>query len=635
MVDLIEQLSRRQKHAIALLADVVMLPVALWTAIALRLGEWTPAVADFWPAFVVSALVCIPVFTTLGLYRQIIRYMGNHAMLAVVKGVTITAIAITAVAYMVPLKVFPRSVPIIFWVLSLLYVAGTRFAVRAYFEWLTNKIGSKTPVIIYGAGASGADLARSLRQQSDFQPVAFVDDDQRIQRGVIDGIHVHPPRELPMLLRETQVRQVLVAVPSSPAERRRIIEFLEPFEVHVRLIPNLGEFVSGAEALNTREVDIEDLLGRDQVLPLPHLLQGSVRQRSVLVTGAGGSIGSELCRQIVRLAPRVLVVLDQSEYALFQVQNELREICEREGFDISVVAVLGSVLAPALLKRTLEGYAIDTVYHAAAYKHVNLVENNVIQGIKNNTFGTLHTAEAAMDAGVKDFILISTDKAVRTTNVMGASKRLAEMVLQAFQEESNTTRFSMVRFGNVLGSSGSVVPLFREQIDRGGPVTVRHPDVTRYFMTIPEAAGLVLQAASMARGGDVFLLDMGQPVRIVDLAKRMIRLHGHTIKDEANPDGSIEIEFTGLKSGEKLHEELLVGGAASGTEHRKILRAEEGFVSWSELRGALNALERACDSFDYDAIKKFIEGLVEGADLADQLSDLTHSAEIVRLPKST
>ena len=343
------------------------------------------------------------------------------------------------------------------------------------------------------------------------------------------------------------------------------------------------------------------------------------------MTGAGGSIGSELCRQILLQKPRLLVLVEQSEFGLYQVHRELEALSERSETPVPVVAVLGSVLDRALLARTFKRYRVETLYHAAAYKHVSLVENNVIQGIKNNTFGTLYCAQAALDSGVSSFILISTDKAVRTTSVMGASKRLAELILQALQDESDSTQYSMVRFGNVLGSSGSVVPLFIEQIEKGGPVTVTHPEVTRYFMSIPEAAQLVLQAASMGKGGDVFLLDMGQPVRILDLAYRMIRLKGLSVKDRRHPEGDIEIHFTGLKPGEKLHEELLVTGNVTGTDHRKIMRAEEHYLPWKELLGSLNTLEQACDTFDYEVIKTFIEGLIEGADLESQLGDLLAS----------
>ncbi|MCZ6618146.1 MAG: nucleoside-diphosphate sugar epimerase/dehydratase, partial [Gammaproteobacteria bacterium] len=496
--EFLDQLSRRKKQAIAVCADCVALPVALWSAMALRLGEWSPDVVEFWPAFVVSGLVCIPVFGGLGLYRHVVRHMGNHAMWAVMKGATITAIAVTAVAYMVPLNGFPRSVPIIFWLLTLLYVSGTRYSVRAYFQWLKDKLQTPTAVIIYGAAHKGVELAHMLTKQGDYAPVAFLDDDRSLQRRIIDGLYVYPPKALDQLLRDTEAKQIFVAVDSTKTEdRRRIINFLEPYGARVRLIPDLVELVSGRQTLaNIRDVELEDLLGRDEVTPLPRLLQGSVRGRSVMVTGAGGSIGSELCRQIVRQNPQLLVLLDQSEFGLFQIQRELENIAEDNEVQTPVVSVLGSVTNSALMLRTLQNYHVDTLYHAAAYKHVSLVEHNVIQGLKNNTFGTLHTAEAAMDAGVKDFILISTDKAVRTTSVMGASKRLAEMILQALQDMSDETRFSMVRFGNVLGSSGSVVPLFLEQIGDGGPVTVTHPEVTRYFMTIPEAAQLVLQAAS-------------------------------------------------------------------------------------------------------------------------------------------
>ena len=630
--DFLEQLPRRRKQAIAVLTDALALPLALWTAIALRLGEINPDVAHFWPAFVVSSLVCIPVFAALGLYRHVVRHMGNQAILAVLKGATVTAIVVAGVAYLVPLTGFPRSVPIIFWLLALVYVSGTRFMVRAYFQRLQMRRRASEAVIIYGAGSKGVELARVLQQQGDYVPIAFIDDDKLLQRRIIDGLYVYSPRYLGQLLQQTDARQVFVAVHSGDGDRRRIIELLEPHRVRVRLIPDLVELVSGRQSIgNIRDVQLEDLLDRVEVHPLPHLLQGAVRARCVMVTGAGGSIGSELCRQIIRQRPRLLVALDVSEFGLFEIQRELKRVAGDEGLQAPVVAVLGSVIDRSLMRHTLATYQVETLFHAAAYKHVELVEHNVIQGIKNNTFGTLYTAQAAMAAGVRNFILISTDKAVRTTSVMGASKRLAEMVLQALQETTSRTRFSTVRFGNVLGSSGSVVPLFLEQIQHGGPVTVTHPDATRYFMSLSEAAALVLQAASMSRGGDVFLLDMGEPTRIVDLARRMIHLQGRTIRNAALPDGDIEIAITGLKPGEKLHEELLLGEAVSGTDHKKILRAREVFVPWLELRGALATLESACDDFDYDAIKAFIEGLVEGADLAAQLGGLYRSAEIVAL----
>jgi FlaA1/EpsC-like NDP-sugar epimerase len=629
----VNQLSRRKRQAIAVVTDSAVLPLALWTAFALRLGEINPEVAQFWPAFVVSSLLCIPVFGALGLYRHVVRHTGSEAVWAIVKGATIIALVVAAVAYMIPLRGFPRSVPIIFWLLTLLYVSGTRLSMRAYFQWLQNRVRMRRPAVIYGAGSKGVELARVLSQQGDYLPVAFIDEDRALHKRVIDGLNVYPPKSLGRVLRDSGARDVMVAIGSSePDERRRIIEFLEPFSAHVRLIPDVVELEAiGHTIANIRDVEVEDLIGRNTVSPLPHLLRGSVEGRSVLVTGAGGSIGSELCRQIVRQGPERMVLLDQSEFGLFNIQRDLTRLIASEGLSVDVVAVLGSVTNGTLMRRNMESYAVETVYHAAAYKHVELVEHNIIQGLRNNTFGTLYTAQAAMDAGVREFILISTDKAVRTTSVMGASKRLAEMVLQALQELSDSTRFSMVRFGNVLGSSGSVVPLFAEQIAQGGPVTVTHPEVTRYFMTIPEAAELVLQAASMAEGGDVFLLDMGEPVKIRELAERMIRLKGLSVRTSAQSGGDVEIRITGLKPGEKLHEELLVGDDVIGTEHSKIMRAQETFLPWPALRGALNTLEQACDAYDYDAIKQFIEGLVEGASLESQLGHLNVGPRVLQL----
>ena len=635
MHKLLDELSRRKKQVIAVATDVVMLPVALWCAFALRLGELLPDIARFWPVFVVCVCVAVPAFGRLGLYRQVIRYMGRHAIGAVAMGCMLSALGITVAAFLLKLPAdgFPRSVPIIFWMLAFLYVSGSRFAVRS----LLSRQGPRSarePVIIYGAGHNGVELARQLAQQDRFEPIAFLDDNTRIQKSTIDGIYVLPPSDLGQLLADSRIQQVFVAVSGDAVGRRRIIEFLERYSVHVRLVPSLEEMVTGATVNNVRDVRIEDLLGRDEVNALPYLLEGSVAVQAVLVTGAGGSIGAELCRQILRLRPRLLVLLDQSEYGLYEIQRELVAMAEREAVPAPLATVLGSVTDPGLLERTLKRYEITTLFHAAAYKHVSLVENNVIQGLKNNTFGTLYCAQAAMATGVERFILISTDKAVRTTSVMGASKRMAEMILQALQEVSTGTQFAMVRFGNVLGSSGSVVPLFEEQIERGGPVTVTHSEVTRYFMSIPEAAQLVLQASSMAKGGDVFLLDMGQPVRIMDLAHRMIRLKGFSVRDAEHPDGEIEVRITGLKPGEKLHEELLVSGDVIGTEHRKIMRAQERYVPWPELKRALETLEQACDTFDYEAIRAFIGGLIEGADLRDQLGQLTPVADVVSLPSA-
>ncbi len=633
--DLLDDLSRRRKQSIAVVADLVMLPLCLYVAFALRLGDWTPNVAPFWSAFIVCVGVAIPTFTRLGLYRQVVRYMGNYSIIVMIKGSLVTATSIGVLSLFTyytrtPFDpVFPRSVPVIFWLLILLYTSGSRFAVRGYLQRLTRSY-TREPVIIYGAGSQGAELVRLLKQQAHYQPIAFIDDDRKLQKSSIDDLIVHPPRLLEKLLKDHDVKQVLVAVSRDSEGRRDIVEFLENFAVRIRLIPDISELMAGTvNVANLRDVGIEDLLGRDEVEPLEHLLSGSVKQQNVLVTGAGGSIGAELCRQILQQEPSMLVLMDMSEFSLFEIHRELTASAEAQGLTVPIGTVLGSVSDVSLMRRTFNRYQVETIYHAAAYKHVGLVENNVIQGIKNNTFGTLYCAQAAMDCGVSKFILISTDKAVRTTSVMGATKRMSEMILQALQQESEKTRFAMVRFGNVLGSSGSVVPLFSEQIDRGGPLTVTHPEVTRYFMTIPEAAQLVLQAASMGDAGDIFMLDMGQPTKIIDLAYRMVRLKGLSVKNKEHPLGDIEIEFTGLKPGEKLHEELLVGGGVTGTEHRKIMRAQDSYLPWTELRGALATLEQACDTFDYGAIKQFLEGLVEGADLEAQLEELSPLADNV------
>ena len=635
MFALMDRLSSGRKQAIALAIDTVMLPFALWSAIALRLGEWTPDVVAFWPAFLVSAVVCVPVFGTLGLYRHIIRYMGRDAFVAILKGVTITSIAIAAVAYMVPLTGFPRSVPVIFWLLSLVYVTGTRFLVRTYAESVIEHVSRSNPVVIYGAGETGIELARQLQQAGDHFPVAFLDDDPTLRGRVIHGLQVHAPDELGQLTVLHRVREVMLAMPHTPPRQRgRIIAALEPYGVRVRMIPDIGGLLARSSPLQPRDVQIEDLLGRDEVDPLDYLLEGSVRDRSVMVTGGGGSIGSELSRQIMRLKPTRLVVVDHSEFALFQIENDLRDIAEVEAPDVSFVPLLGNITDEAFMRRAMEAFEVETVYHAAAYKHVHLVEQNVVPGIVNNTFGTLATAQAAVQAGVSRFILISTDKAVRTSNVMGASKRLAEMVLQAMQEDHPETCFSMVRFGNVLGSSGSVVPLFLKQIETGGPVTVRHPEVTRYFMTISEAVELVLQSGSMASGGDVFLLDMGRPVNIHELARRLVRLKGFSIRDDLYPDGDIEIRFTGLKPGEKMHEELLIGTAASGTKHRKILRAEEAFVRWAELEPVLDELREDCERFDVEACKHRLLSVIDGASFEPERNDASQGADILELPRT-
>jgi FlaA1/EpsC-like NDP-sugar epimerase len=612
------------RPAIALIVDCFVAPVMLWIALVLRYGTSAPDAVSYWPAFVVAALSWLPLYAATGLYRQVIRYSGGTTMFEILKAATVSAIVIAAVAHTIPLVGFPRSVPAIYWLLMVVYFAGSRFGFRALLQ-VDRQAAQREPVIVFGANPAGIQLAATLRLQKQTRPVAFIDEDARLQNRIVSGLKVHAPHDLERLIETTGASRVLVAASATaPAERRRIMRYLEPHASRLSFVPGVvGTDASLAPGALRYDVPLPDLLERDEVATLPHLMQGTVRDRRVIVTGAGGSIGAELCRQIIRQRPRVLVLLDLSEFALFEIHRELRQIAIDEGLVVPVESVLGSVTDAGFLHQTFADRRIETVFHAAAYKHVEMVENNAVVGIRNNTFGTLYAAQAARAAGATRFIFVSTDKAVRTTSIMGASKRMGEMILQALQQEGGPTRFAIVRFGNVLGSSGSVVPLFLEQIDQGGPVTVTHPEVTRYFMTIPEAAGLVLQAASMSKGGDLFLLDMGEPVRILDLARRIIRFKGFTVRDENLPDGDIEIRFTGLRPGEKLHEELLIDpGSAARTEHRKILRGAEAFLPWSELEPALAALERACEAFDFEAIRSFIARLIEGADINEQLGRL-------------
>ncbi len=493
---------------------------------------------------------------------------------------------------------------------------------------------------IYGAGSAGHQLASSLRIGKSMRPVAFLDDDSSIANRTIAGIPVYKPKHFKQMLRETKVTQVLLAVPSASRSRRReILTNLEPYPVHVRSMPGLMDIASGkVKVQDLQEVEIADLLGRDAVPPNEALFQRCLAEKVVLVTGAGGSIGSELCRQILASGATTLILFEHAEYNLYQIHTELEHALRQQGLSVTLLPILGSVREPEHLLEVLQAWQVNTVYHAAAYKHVPIVEHNTARGVLNNVFGTVHIAQAAIAAQVENFVLISTDKAVRPTNVMGATKRLAEMVLQALSAEpeiqlfgkseqgflANTTRFTMVRFGNVLGSSGSVIPLFREQIARGGPVTVTHPNITRYFMTIPEAAELVIQAGSMGQGGDVFVLDMGEPVRIAELAEKMINLTGLTARTEDNPKGDIAIEFTGLRDGEKLYEELLIGDNVSSTEHSMIMCANESFVPWPEFSQVLEQLYQAAVAEDCPTVRQLLRKYVDGYKPQGEIVDLMH-----------
>jgi len=606
-----------------LVADAVLLPLALWSAFALRLGEVNFQIPNGAWIYLLAPLFAIPVFVKMGLYRAIVRYMDDRVVWVVTAGVSISVLLLIATFHLAGLWA-PRSVFLIYWGMAALYVGGSRFIARGLIHVRTRAVRNRTPVIIYGAGSAGAQVALSLKAGSDYFAAAFVDDDRERQSTVVSGIAVYPTEHLPVLLERFGVDTVLFAMPNlSRGKRSQIMNDLAGLHVRLLTVPMMSDVVSGAVRVeDIREVEIEDLLGRDVVPPDSSLLAANIRGRSVMVTGAGGSIGSELCRQIVRQRPTRLVLFELSEFALYQIEQELQAEARGIGVAIEIIPLLGSVMHQHRIEQAMRCFSIETVYHAAAYKHVPLVEFNPIEGVRNNVFGTWRTAQAAVASGVKNFVLISTDKAVRPTNVMGASKRLAELVLQSLSVAHPEIRFAMVRFGNVLGSSGSVVPLFRSQIKAGGPITLTHAEITRYFMTIPEASQLVIQAGAMAKGGDVFVLDMGQPVRIIDLARRMINLSGLEVRDDEHPDGDVEIRITGLRPGEKLYEELLIGDNVTGTGHPLIMRAEEELIPWEKLNGLLDGIDQACHQFDVVELRRLLLAAVRGYQPSGEIEDL-------------
>jgi FlaA1/EpsC-like NDP-sugar epimerase len=581
-----------------LAVDVICLPAALWCANTLRLGTIHHAALSQVGLYATALTSAVLVFIRLGLYRAVIRYIGPKAFATVTVGVTISVALTGFINFLLPAREFSLAALGIYWAIALVYVSGSRFLIRSLVNY--RKIPRTQRVVIYGAGSAGVELAHALSRGQQFSPVAFVDDSKSLQGSVVAGFEVFAPRAMPELIRDEGVTAVLLALPSSSRRRRQeILNELEPLGVRVQTVPDFSDIIAGSATVeDVRDVDASDLLGRDPVAPNEALLDACIRNKIVMVSGAGGSIGSELCRQIVRLGPVRLVLLEMSEVALYSVDKELRLLIEHLQINVEIIALLGNAHHRQRVQEIMSAYGIQTVYHAAAYKHVPIVEHNVVEGIHNNVFGTWHAAEAAIEAKVETFVLISTDKAVNPTNVMGTTKRLAEIVLQGLQQRGTSTKLCMVRFGNVLESSGSVVPLFREQIKRGGPVTVTHKDVIRYFMTIPEASQLVIQAGSMATGGDVFVLDMGKPVRIQDLAYRMIHLMGLSVRDEGNPDGDIEISYTGLRPAEKLYEELLIGTNVTGTGHSMIMRATEHYLPWAVVAELLQELLDAVNRFD-------------------------------------
>lgn len=630
LLRLMLKLPRGGKRAVMMAADVVLLALVMWAAFSLRLGDgFSSAMLEHWWLLVVVPVLTVPLFALVRLYRAVVRYMGPQAVRAIVYGVTLSTLLFVLIVALGRLEGVPRTTFTIYWLMGLLVIGGSRFLVRAWFQSAVKREAHRLPVAIYGAGAAGVQLATSLLATREHEPVAFVDDDPGMHGAVIDGIPVYPPERIDDLIQQEGIQHVLLAMPSATrARRREIIQGLESYPVHVRSIPGMADIVSGAARVqDIREVDIEDLLGRDAVAPDEDLLDRCIKGRTVMVTGAGGSIGSELCRQILMREPARLVLLEQSEVALYSIDQELRALAQLHSIGCHIVTLLGSVAHRRRLERVMQGFGVETVYHAAAYKHVPIVEENVLEGVQNNIFGTYRAAAAAEAVGVKWFVLVSTDKAVRPTNVMGATKRFSELVLQGLAPRSGSTCFSMVRFGNVLGSSGSVVPLFRRQIKSGGPVTVTHPDVTRYFMTIPEAASLVIQAGSMAEGGEVFVLDMGESVRIYDLARRMIHLSGYTVAEEDGTDGDIRISYTGLRPGEKLYEELLLGDNVSGTRHPMIMQASESSLAWDEVVEEIDRLDAACRAHDCKAACEVLQRCVDGYDAEAGCQDLLQEHE--------
>lgn len=601
-------LSRSTKRAILLALDGLLITACFALAIILRLDGLVTN-PKVWIAMLPVIPVSLIVFVWLGLYRAVLRYISSRGFLALLAAATLSAAALALTTLVLGLPV-PRSVPFIYAALLVLAQSGVRFAWRFFSHW-ARTTGVRQTVIIYGAGEAGRQLAMALEQGPEYHPVAFIDDDPSLHGVLVAGLEVIPIEAARDVIASHGVELVLLAIPSAKrADRRVVVEALKALVPHIKTVPGMADVVSGiADFSDLQDIHPDDLLGRDPVPPRDSLMRANISGKAVMVTGAGGSIGSELCRQILALKPSLLAMLDISEFSLYRIAEELQE--KADGHGVQLHSLIGSVQNGARVQAILESLKINTVYHAAAYKHVPLVEHNVAEGVRNNVFGTLEAAQAAAKAGVDSFILVSTDKAVRPTNIMGASKRMAELVCQALAQSQSGTTYSMVRFGNVLGSSGSVIPKFISQIQNGGPVTVTHPDVTRFFMTIPEAAQLVVQSGAMAKGGDVFVLDMGEPVRITDLAVSLIKLHGLTpvvdgIGQSTTKHSDVQISFVGLRPGEKLYEELLIGDDPVGTLHPRIMTAHEVALSPEEISPILEALRAACEAFDVGQIRQVL-----------------------------
>ena len=622
-------LSRVVKRLIMMFVDVLLIVTILTLSLSMRLGEWFWPQGDLVYLLFFAPLVAIPIFIKFGLYRAIVRYIGFKALWVIVQAVSLYALVWGVIVLLSGAQGVPRSVILINWILGMLLIGGSRIIGRWWFSdkksYSVNAFDKRKNVLVYGAGSAGIQLATALTYSQELNPIAFIDDEPTLSNHQIMGLKVHSSNNLGELVASMKIEEVLLAIPSVSRNRRNeIINNLEPYPVLVRTVPGVSELAQGKLKINDLNVvSINDLLGRDPVPPNQNYLRADITNKVVMITGAGGSIGSELCRQIIQLQPKKIVLFEQNEFSLYTIDQELIQ----KNLKIDIAPILGSVLDSKQVERVCKTFSVQTIYHAAAYKHVPMIELNNFSGIENNIFGTLSCAEAAVLSNVETFVLISTDKAVRPTNIMGATKRFSEMILQALSKKYNdkATNFSMVRFGNVLDSSGSVIPLFKKQIKEGGPVTVTDPAIIRYFMTIPEAAQLVIQAGAMSKGGDVFVLDMGEPVKILNLAKKMIHLSGLNVKDSNNPNGDIEILFTGLRPGEKLYEELLIGDSVLETEHQLILRSNEEMLPWSDLKLILNKLKTSVDKQNLEGARQALIEAVPGYKPQGDINDLMYS----------
>ncbi len=612
-------LSRLQKQFIMLIVDLLFIEFALWLSFALRLGLFWPKeyIYPNWWIFIITPIIAIPLLHKFGLYRSVIKYVGSKVVVASFQAITLTTMTIGFLmlilrdTQLLVDSFMPRSVVLIFWFISTMVVIFGRFLFKGYLYSWDNFVNNRIPTIIYGAGSAGAQLVESLRKNHQYAPIAFIDDDEAKHGTFINFTKVYAFKELKNIIDKRNAKNILLAIPSLSANGKRdLLKKLSTYPVEVKLLPSLSSIVEGNVSIeNIRHVEVQDILGRVPVSPKSILLKKNINGKNILITGAGGSIGSELCRQIIRLNPSKIVLFDHSEFNLYSIDFELNTL---QSSDCEVIPILSDVTNLAMVKFVISENKIDTIYHAAAYKHVPLVEKNSIEGVYNNAIGTYNVAVSAHEYEVENMVLISTDKAVRPTNVMGASKRFSELILQGLNSEKTKTCFSMVRFGNVLDSAGSVVPLFRKQIKEGGPVTVTNPKVTRYFMSIPEAVQLVLQAGAMAKGGDVFVLDMGEPVKILDLAYRMINLSGLSPITNENPEGDIKVVFTGLRPGEKLYEELLIGHNVIQSEHPQIMQAKEAKLSWQDVQKSISIIIDSHQNLNEEKIRNLLLKKVEG-----------------------